>query len=379
MDWIEVRDRLIANALSSGWAAAGVASLAPFKRARQRTLSAIEAGRMDGMPWLSPERIESAADLRRRYPWARAAISLAWPYRPALRLHGAQAEAPPAAPGRPRGRIAAYACVPEADAGDEAVDYHGLLAGRCDELVEWIGAEYGPVRAKRFVDHGWAMDRPIAERAGIGFAGKNTTLLTQAAGSYVLLAELLVSLPLPSTPTSRRSCGQCTACLPACPTKALLAPGVMDATRCISYLTIEHRGSIPEQLRPMMGTWAFGCDLCMEACPVNHRLAPAALESGGASTSAGPVPFPDLVECLELSQADFERRFRGTVVWRAGREGLARNAAIALGNAGDGDAVPALRRAAAGDPDAVVRESAAWAIARLDATRLHAALPSSAR
>jgi epoxyqueuosine reductase len=347
--------------------AAGVAGLTPFNRARQRARSAITAGRMDGMPWLSLERIDSAADLRRRYPWAKAAISLAWPYRPARPLGAAAASAPPHAPGRPRGRMAAYACLPEADGLHGAVDYHTLLGSRCDELVGWMRAEFGTVRAKRFVDHGWAMDRPMAERAGIGFAGKNTTLLTQSAGSYVLLAELLVSLPLPSSPPSRRSCGQCAACIPACPTGALLAPGVMDATRCISYLTIEHRGAIPEELRPVMGTWAFGCDLCMEACPINHRLAPAAMEAHGASTAAGPVPFPDLVECLELSEADFDRRFRGTAVWRAGRHGLARNAAIALGNAGDRGAVPALQKAAAGDPDVVVRESAAWAIVRLGA------------
>lgn len=373
MDWVEVRDQVIGHALGGGWAAAGVAGLAPFNQARRRTLGAIEAGRMDGMEWLSRERIESAADLRRRYPWARAAISLAWPYRPALPLRDGHAPAPESMPGRPRGRMAAYACVPEAAGGDEAVDYHALLARHCDELVGWIRAEFGAVRTKRFVDHGWAMDRPMAERAGIGFAGKNTTLLTQAAGSYVLLAELLVSLPLPSSPPSRRSCGRCAACIPACPTGALLAPGVMDATRCISYLTIEHQGSIPEELRPLMGTWAFGCDLCMEACPINHRLAPAAIEPRGASTVAGPVPFPDLVECLELSQDDFERRFRGTAVWRAGRHGLARNAAIALGNAGDSEAVPALQKAVASDPDAAVRESAAWAI-----TRLIAAAPLSA-
>jgi epoxyqueuosine reductase len=374
MDWVEVRDRVIDQALSDGWAAAGVAGLAPFNRARRRTLGAIEAGRMDGMSWLSPERIEAAADLRQRYPWARAAISLAWPYRPARPMgDDVGAPAPAATPGRPRGRIAAYALLPEDEGGDGAVDYHALLARRSDELVGWIRAEFGDVRAKRFVDHGWAMDRPMAERAGIGFAGKNTTLLTQAAGSYVLLAELLVSLPLPSSPPSRRSCGHCAACIPACPTGALLAPGVMDATRCISYLTIEHQGSIPEELRPLMGTWAFGCDLCMEACPINHRLAPAAMEPQAASTAAGPVPFPDLVECLELSQSDFDQRFRGTAVWRAGREGLARNAAIALGNAGDREAVPALQRAAATYPDAVVRESATWAI-----TRLGAAAPLSA-
>jgi epoxyqueuosine reductase len=206
---------------------------------------------MDGMPWLSLERIDSAADLRRRYPWAEAAISLAWPYRPALPLTAA-ATAPSGDPGRPRGRIGAYAYLSD-DASGRPSDYHEVLAARCDELAQWMRREFGDVKVKRFIDHGWAMDRPIAERAGIGFAGKNTTLLTQAAGSYVLLAELLVSLPLPATGISRRSCGTCAACLPACPTGALVAPGVMDATRCISYLTIEHEGAIAEELRPLHG------------------------------------------------------------------------------------------------------------------------------
>jgi len=365
MDWVEVRDRVIVHALESGWAAAGVAGLEPLLQARDRVIDAIESGRMEGMPWLSAERIDAASDLGRRYPWARAALSLAWPYRPAL-PPGRDAAEPASAAGRPRGRIAAYACIPGESTA--TADYHDVLARRCDELVDWMKSEFGDVRTKRFIDHGWAMDRPTAERAGVGFAGKNTTLLTATAGSYVLLAELLVSLPLPSTLPSRRGCGSCTACIPACPTGALVAPGVMDARRCISYLTIEHQGPIPEELRPLMGTWAFGCDLCMEACPINERLAPGPLEANGASTAGGPVPFPDLVECLQLTEAEFEQRFRDTAIWRAGRNGLARNAAIALGNAGDRGAVPALRAAASRHQDEVVREAAAWAIARLAET-----------
>src|SRR5437899_3985526 len=169
----------------------------------------------------------------------------------------------------------------------------------------------------------WYDERAVAERAGLGFAGKHAGLITQTAGSYVLLAEMLLSVPLPPTRPSRRSCGRCTACLPACPTGAIVAPGIIDARRCISYLTIEHRGAIPLELRPLMGTWAFGCDLCQEACPINARLAPAPLEARSATTVSGPVPFPDLVECLGLTDAEFEQRFRGTAVWRAGRTGLA--------------------------------------------------------
>jgi len=366
MDWAALRDEIIAHAAAQGWAAAGIASVRPFKRPRRRALTAIAAGRMDGMPWFSPERVEAAAQLGERYPWARSILSLAWPYRPAARLRGNGAVGPIAEPGRPRGRFSAYACLAAgADGADSAVDYHDLLARNCDELTSWIKERVPELHSKNFIDHGWAMDRPVAERAGIGFAGKNTCLITPTAGSYVLLADVLLSLPLASSAKSRRACGHCQQCLAACPTGALIAPGVMDARRCIAYLTIEHKGSIAEELRPLMGTWAFGCDICQEACPINQRLAPDALAAGEASTARGPVPYPDLVQCLELNDEQFARRFRKTAVWRTGRNGLARNAAIALGNAGDRAAIPALRRAASGDPDPVVRESAEWAIARL--------------
>jgi epoxyqueuosine reductase len=178
-------------------------------------------------------------------------------------------------------------------------------------------------------------------------------------------AAIAVSVPLPADSPSRLGCGQCRQCLPACPTGAITAPGVIDSRRCISYLTIEHRGTIPIELRPLMGTWAFGCDLCQEACPINNRLAPAPLDEGASTTVAGPVSHPDLVECLGLTDEEFSGRFRRTAVWRTGRAGLARNCAIALGNAGNRSALPALQRSAADDPDPVVREAATWAIARL--------------
>ena len=362
MDRQKLREALIAEALRRGFAAAGIAGVRPFLRARERGLRAVAEGRMDGMPWYTAHRVQGITNPAGPHPWARSLLALAWPSPPAL-TPGQQPHAP-GTPGRPRGRMSSYACLPSGD-GDKAIDYHDLLAQACDGLAEWLRERIPEVRTKSFVDHGWAMDRAVAERAGIGFAGKHAGLITTGAGSYVLLAEMLLSVSLPPTPPSRRSCGRCSACLPACPTGAIVAPGVIDARRCISYLTIEHRGAIPLHLRPLMGTWAFGCDLCQEACPINRRLAPAPLPSAEASTRSGPVPFPDLVECLQLDDDQFRKRFRRTAVWRTGRTGLARNAAIALGNAGDRGAVPALRRARDHDPDEVVREAAAWAIDRL--------------
>jgi len=319
---------------------------------------------MSGMDWYTPARVEASTDLSARYPWGRSLLALAWPYRPA-----ALGEAvPPASPaGRPRGRVAAYACL-DNDVGDgdrSPVDYHDLLARACDSLVEWLRLRVPSVRAKRFVDHGWAMDRAVAERAGVGFAGKNSFLITPGAGSYVLLAEVLLDLELPPTAPSHRGCGSCSACMPACPTGAIVEPGVIDSRRCIAYLTIEHRGPIPVELRPLIGTWAFGCDLCQEACPINVRLAPPPLATGEAGVDRGPVPWPELVACLELDADAFAQRFKNTAIWRTGRDGLARNAAIALGNAGDPAVLPSLRRAAESDPDPVVREAASWSIARL--------------
>jgi epoxyqueuosine reductase len=342
-----------------GFAACGVTSARPFTEARTRALAAIDAGRMDGMPWYTRERVEASADIGGRYPWARSIVALAWPYPPA---RPPDVDTPPSATAPIRGRFAAYACIHD---GERIVDYHDLLARGCDALVTWLRTRVDGVTAKRFVDHGWALDRAIAERAGIGFAGKHASLLTTEAGSYVMLAGIAVSVALPADAPSRRDCGQCRACIPACPTGAITAPGVIDARRCISYLTIEHRGAIPLELRPLMGTWAFGCDLCQEACPINHRLAPQPLDDTTTTTRNGPVPHPDLVECLELGEASFAARFRRTAVWRTGRAGLARNCAIALGNAGNPAALNALRRSAEHDPDPVVRDAANWSIARL--------------
>jgi epoxyqueuosine reductase len=355
MDMPQLKAELGREARRLGFAACGVTSARPFTEARTNALAAIDAGRMDGMPWYTRERVVASADIGARYPWARSIVAL-------NRCRRGSVGPGERDDGVIRGRFSAYACT---DADGRTVDYHELLAERCDRLVSWLRGSVEDVRAKRFVDHGWALDRAIAERAGIGFAGKHASVITLEAGSYVLLASIAMSIPFEEDAPSRRGCGSCTACLPSCPTGAIVAPGVIDARRCISYLTIEHRGAISDDLRPLIGTWAFGCDLCQEACPINHRLAPAAMDAGGASTSLGPVPYPDLVECLALTDAEFTRRFGGTAVARTGRAGLARNCAIALGNAGDRAALPALRRSEQSDPDDVVREAARWAIARL--------------
>src|SRR5262249_18993030 len=202
-----------------------------------------------------------------------------------------------------------------------------------------------------------------AARVGLGWSAKNPMLLNKGLGSYFFLAALLLDIELAADAAHETShCGTCTACLDACPTAAFVAPGVLDSRRCISYLTIELRGPIAEELRRPMGDWLFGCDICQEVCPWN-RKAPESKEP--AFQPRADLEAIDPVELLGLTQQEFRHRFHGTALMRTKRSGLLRNAAIILGNRGDPAALPALRRAAE-DPDPVVREAARWAIARIE-------------
>jgi len=349
------RQILEVEARRQGFQDLGVTDLSPFRVAGDRARRALEQGRLAGMPWYHPERVRQATDLSRRFPWGRSLVALAYPYAPASRPLG-PGPRPVAEARRPRGRVAAYAL------GD---DYHLRLDRALHGMIEALSGRSAGLRWHRFVDHGWAFDRAIAERAGIGFCGKHTQLISRSSGSYVLLASLVLSLELPADRPSKRGCGTCVACLSSCPTAALAAPGVLTAPLCISYLTIEHEGPIPAPLRSQMGSWVFGCDLCQEACPINARLSPPPVPTGLASSGLGPVPFPDLLELLLLTEPAFEERFRGTTVRRSGRARLARNAAVALGNQGNRAAVPGLTRALQDDPSPWVRGASAWALARL--------------
>ncbi|HYT90229.1 MAG TPA: tRNA epoxyqueuosine(34) reductase QueG [Gemmataceae bacterium] len=241
-------------------------------------------------------------------------------------------------------------------------DYHEVLRERLNRLLDWVRGEVPGCNGRGVVDTAPLLERDFARRAGLGWFGKNTMLLNRRQGSYFFLAALLLDLELQADAAHATShCGTCTACLDACPTAAFVAPGQLDARRCISYLTIELKGSIPEGLRPQMGDWLFGCDVCQEVCPWN-RKAPF-----GAEPSLQPRPdleAVDPVELLELSEEEFRRRFRGTALLRSKRRGLLRNAALVLGNRGDPAALPALRRAL-DDPEPLVREAAQWAIDRI--------------
>jgi epoxyqueuosine reductase len=241
-------------------------------------------------------------------------------------------------------RIARYACGP---------DYHDVLRSKLNQLLEWVYSERLGCRGRGVVDTAPLLERDFARRAGLGWIGKNTMLINKHRGSYFFLGALLLDLELsPDAPHSGFHCGTCTACLDACPTDAFAAPGLLDARKCISYLTIELRDSMPEHLRPGVGNWLFGCDVCQEVCPWNRK------------DSSQPEAV-DPIEILGLSESDFRRKYGGTALERTRRRGLVRNAAIVLGNIGDESALPALRNVV-NDDDAIVRDAAQWAIRQIE-------------
>jgi epoxyqueuosine reductase len=251
------------------------------------------------------------------------------------------------------GRISRYAW------GD---DYHEVLGEKLRELGRHLESMGG--RAKVCVDTGPVLEKPWAQAAGLGWQGKHSNLISRDLGSWLFLGELVTDLDLdPDPPYARDFCGTCTRCIDVCPTRAIVAPYVVDSRLCISYLTIEHRGAIPRELRPLMGNLIFGCDLCQDVCPWN-KYAKVAPEPEFRAREGNLSPL--LVELLELTREGFSRRFKGSPVKRAKYPGFLRNVAVALGNSGDPAAVPALERAL-GHEEPLVRAHAAWALGRLGA------------
>jgi epoxyqueuosine reductase len=358
-------------AKSLGFCAVGITSADPFTQAEAVAAQRTQDGLMDGLSWWSESRVHASADPRRATPGARSIIALAFP-------HALSDESPSESPsplwggsgrgsGGPTGRIASYAL---------GRDYHEVLRGRMQPLVDLL-RERGYL-AKTYVDHGWMLDRAAAARAGIGWLGKNTNLLVPGVGSHVLLCEIVTSADLALDQPLAKNCGSCNACMRICPTGALVAPGVLDNRKCISYWTIEHRGVIPREMRPQIGDWIFGCDLCQEVCPVN--ASGSADQRDSPDDAFGPLidGRPGLEELLSLDEEAFRGRFRQSAVWRTRRSGLLRNACIALGNVADRSSVPALREALE-DGDPLVRGHAAWALGRLGGPAARSALQAALR
>ena len=258
----------------------------------------------------------------------------------------------PSPPGAKGARVAKYA---------QAPDYHDWLWAKLNQLGQFL-VELEPNAVYRGItDSAPLLERDFARRAGLGWFGKNTMLINKQRGSFFLLAALLTNIDLPIDAVHESShCGTCTACLDACPTDAFVEPYVLDARRCISYLTIELRSQIPEEQRSGIGDWLFGCDICQDVCPWNRN----------AGLRQVPMPHDvslaqlDPIQLLQLSPTEFKQRFKGTPLLRAKRAGLLRNAAIVLGNVGDVSALPALEEALNDDAE-LIRDAARWAIARI--------------
>lgn len=337
-------------AAAAGFDLVAVAAAETFSEEREEALRRIESGLMDGLPWFHGQRVRRGTDPETILPGARSIISLGWNYR--------SPDDADASDGR--GRIARYA---------RGRDYHRVMKRRMRrmalDLTERLGEGFG---ARWHVDDGPMLDRAAAARAGLGWFGKNGNILSPTHGSWILLGQIVTDLPLEPDPPLAKSCGQCTRCMPACPTDAIVAPYVVDNRRCISYLTIENRGAIPVEFRASMGTWVFGCDICQDVCPVN-RKAKSTQDPNFGRTDLTSV---DLVELLEMTDDQFRERFAGMPIMRAKRVGMQRNACIALGNSGDASAVPALAQALRSAPS-LVRGHAAWALGRIgdDLARSH--------
>lgn len=321
-----------------------------------------EAGQAGEMAYMTrdPERRQDPSLVM---PGARSVIVVGLLYNTGEAEAADRSAAPVPSPTHAAGRIARYAV------GD---DYHEVMWERLNALLAWVREQAGQeVRGRAYVDTGPLLERDLARRAGLGWFGKNTMLIHPRQGSYFFLGALLLDLPLaPDEPFTREHCGTCTRCLDACPTGAFVAPHVLDARRCISYLTIELRGPIPRELRPLMGDWIFGCDICQEVCPWNRK---APLSDEPAFRPRSGFSTPELIPLLSLTQEEFSARFKASPIKRAKRRGLLRNVAVALGNAGDRAAVPALA-AALHDPEPLVRGHAAWALGRLGGSDAVAAL-----
>jgi epoxyqueuosine reductase len=329
--------RLKAQAYGVGFELAGIVRLGPSETFPQfqEWLAAGHAGEMGYMSRGNAGR----ADPRAHLPQARSALVVA------LNYGGTQ----------PVGPIARYA------RGD---DYHDVMLAKLRELERWLREHVGDATWLRsYVDTGPFLERDLARQAGLGWFGKNTTLIHPGLGSFLLLGTLFTSLDLePDAPFDTEHCGSCRRCLDACPTRAFVRPHELDARRCISYLTIELREAIPRELRAAMGTLVFGCDICQDVCPWNVKFARPA-------TAAALLPRaenrdPDLRELLLLDEEQFRSRFRRSPLKRAKRRGLARNAAVALGNRRDARDVSALALALTTDSDPHVRRHAAWALGR---------------
>jgi epoxyqueuosine reductase len=342
-----LKAELVAEARRLGFAGCRITRPDAIPEAAARLAAFVAEGRHGQMSWMA-ERMHWRGNPAALWPAARSVAMVADVYEPA---HDPLAVLSLA----DRGVVSVYA---------QGADYHDVLKKRLKRLGRWLigaAAEAGEAaEIKVFVDTAPVMEKPLAEAAGLGWQGKHTNLLSRELGNWFFLGALFTTVELPPDPPARAHCGSCTACLDICPTRAFPAPFQLDARRCISYLTIEHRGPVDPTLRPALGNRIYGCDDCLAVCPWN-KFAAVAAETRYAAREAGPAP---LAELAALDDAAFRARYAGSPVKRIGRDRFVRNVLYAIGNSGR----PALGEVAARlaeDPDPAVADAARWAVARL--------------
>lgn len=338
---LEVKSRLKERALEEGFVAMGVCAPDAIPQAAGRLQAFVAAGMHGQMGWMA-ERMGWRGDPAALWPEARSVVMLAESYTPSGDPLAALAQ-------RDRGVISVYA---------QGRDYHDLVKKRLKRLGRWLIAEAGG-EIKVFVDTAPVMEKPLAQAAGLGWQGKHTNLLGRDLGSWFFLGAVFTTLSLPPDTPGHAHCGSCTACLDICPTAAFPAPYRLDARRCISYLTIEHKGPVDLDLRARIGNRIYGCDDCLAVCPWN-KFAATARET----RYAGSIGAPPLSELAALDDAAFRARFSGSPIKRIGRDRLVRNVLYAIGNSGDPRLADSAR-ARTGDADPAVADAARWALGRL--------------
>lgn len=336
-----LRDRLAARASEEGFAKLGICAPDAVPEAAGRLAAWLAEGRHGQMAWMA-ERVAWRGSAAVLWPEARSVIMLAEVYTP---------DGDPLAvlQAQDRGAVSAYA---------QGKDYHDLVKRRLKRLGRWL-IDAGGGEIKVFVDTAPVMEKPLAQAAGLGWQGKHTNLLSRDLGNWFFLGAIFTTLDLPKDSAEVEHCGSCTACLDICPTKAFPAPFQLDARRCISYLTIEHRGPVDEALRDALGNRIYGCDDCLTVCPWN-KFAVAAREIGYAPRVGAPL----LAELARLDDATFRARFSGSPIKRIGRDRLVRNVLYAIGNSGD-PRLGSAAQARLADADPAVADAARWAVARL--------------
>ncbi len=331
------------QALDVGFDAVGFASAEAVQNDEESLAEYLKFGHQGEMTWMA-ETFDRRKSPQGLWPEARSVIVLGLNYGPA---DDPMAQLDP----KDRGAISVYA---------RGRDYHDLVKKRLKRVGRWMAETYG-CELKVFVDTAPVMEKPLAVRAGLGWRGKHTNVVSRDFGSWLFLGEIFTTLVLPPDDPLGDLCGSCEECLKACPTGALIEPGKIDARRCISYLTIEHKGPIPENLRAAMGNRIYGCDDCLAACPWNKFATP---HEQTAFIPRDACSLPKLAALASLDDTAFRETFSGSPVKRTGRDRMVRNALIAIGNSGDGALASVARRSCA-DSSPLVRDAGAWALDKL--------------